>query len=358
MQRACAVHLKLRLKELDQRNLAEPRAAAHGAAAGRIGRVGRVGRDGRRGCAARRRRRWVDRRGATAGGAGCFPLDDTQQPVLRLERPVEAKATPLATTATAAAAAAATAATANNTAAATAAAAAAAAAVAAVAADIPTTASETLHAADGGCAPTESGAADKGCASEEGIACGQASFSEEGSACGQAPFSCGQAPFSSSTVEGTADGEVHCQVAYCSQHHLLHQVPELQSLLAFPPLTVGRTLSPINIWIGTRGTVTSLHSDPADNLLCQVAGFKYVRLYGLDQTPFLYARTMLAHNSHSAFGTSPVRVETPDLTKYPEFANAAYEETLLAPGDMLFIPKRHWHYIRSLSTSVSINMWF
>lgn len=56
-----------------------------------------------------------------------------------------------------------------------------------------------------------------------------------------------------------------------SQHHLLHQHPALQRLLAVPPHTLGRPLSPTNVWIGTRGTVTSLHSDPSDNLLCQVA---------------------------------------------------------------------------------------
>ena len=43
----------------------------------------------------------------------------------------------------------------------------------------------------------------------------------------------------------------------------------LQVLLAVPPYTLGREMSPPNLWLGTRGTVTSLHSDPSDNLLCQ-----------------------------------------------------------------------------------------
>ena len=154
------------------------------------------------------------------------------------------------------------------------------------------------------------------------------------------------------------DEERHCSVAYCSQHHLLHQHPALQSLLAVPPYTLGRELSPTNIWIGTRGTVTSLHSDPSDNLLCQVAGFKYYRLYGLDQTPKLYATTQRSSNTNS-FGTSPVRVELEPLAdEYAAFADAQYVEGILAPGDMLFIPKSHWHYVRSLTTSVSINFWF
>jgi lysine-specific demethylase 8 len=116
-------------------------------------------------------------------------------------------------------------------------------------------------------------------------------------------------------------------------------------------------MSPANLWIGTRGTVTSLHSDPSDNLLCQVAGFKYFRLYALDQTPLLHATTLRAKNTNS-FGTSPVRLEAPLPPEHASVAQAEYIEGLLAPGDMLFLPKSMWHYVRSLTTSVSVNFWF
>jgi hypothetical protein len=33
----------------------------------------------------------------------------------------------------------------------------------------------------------------------------------------------------------------------------------------------GRPLLAAKSWIGTRGTVTALHSDASDNLLCQVS---------------------------------------------------------------------------------------
>ena len=142
-----------------------------------------------------------------------------------------------------------------------------------------------------------------------------------------------------------------------SQHPLFHQSAALQPLLRIPPYVLGRPLAPINAWLGTRGTVTSLHCDPADNLLLQLAGHKYVRLYAQCETPRLYARTIRARGSN-VFGTSPVRVESPDLERYPGFAAAAYSEALLEPGDMLFIPKHAWHYVRALSTSVSVNIWF
>merc|ERR1712060_851400 len=141
-----------------------------------------------------------------------------------------------------------------------------------------------------------------------------------------------------------------------SQHQLFHQCPELLESISVPSYNIGQKSAPMNAWIGTRGTVTTLHSDQGENLLCQVAGFKYVRLYGLDQTPKLYASHLRAETKN-AHGASPVRIEQPDLQKHPDFADAEYTETLLSPGDILYIPSGHWHYIRSLSTSFSVNFW-
>jgi lysine-specific demethylase 8 len=53
-----------------------------------------------------------------------------------------------------------------------------------------------------------------------------------------------------------------------------------------------------------------------------------------------------------------VRVEAPDLAAYPAFAAATYAELVLAPGDVLFIPAGHWHYVRSLETSFSVSFWW
>jgi lysine-specific demethylase 8 len=151
------------------------------------------------------------------------------------------------------------------------------------------------------------------------------------------------------------DQERFAPVAYMSQHQLLHQAPALQEQITVLPHTLGRALAPVNAWIGTRGTVTALHSDPQHNLLAQVAGHKYVRLYD-DDADALYADVLRGANTNS-FGRSPVRVEWPDLERYPKFRRARFSELVLAPGEVLFIPRGHWHYVRSLSTSVSVNFW-
>lgn len=92
------------------------------------------------------------------------------------------------------------------------------------------------------------------------------------------------------------------------------------------------------------------------------AGAKYVQLYARDQTPFLYADKSHVPDGkfrqQSQGNVSSVNVEAPDLITHPAFAKANFTHTVLLPGDVLFMPARYWHYVRSLSTSISVNFWF
>lgn len=158
----------------------------------------------------------------------------------------------------------------------------------------------------------------------------------------------------------SAPGE-NIRVAYMSQHALFHQVQALQGRIAVPSYTMGRLRADtgaVNAWIGTKDTTTALHRDPYLNLLAQAAGFKYVRLYAADQTDCLYAEAAVRGGNDNTFTRSSVCVEAPDYGAHPRFKDAVYLEEILGPGDMLFMPKGMWHYVRSVTTSVSINFWW
>lgn len=108
----------------------------------------------------------------------------------------------------------------------------------------------------------------------------------------------------------------------------------------------------VNAWFGPRGTVSPLHFDPKDNLLCQVVGAKYLRLYAPRESEKLYPVDGLLAN------TSQVQVDAPDLDAFPAFQDAAYVECVLREGEMLYIPPRYWHFVRSLTTSFSVSFWW
>jgi hypothetical protein len=151
------------------------------------------------------------------------------------------------------------------------------------------------------------------------------------------------------------------RVAYVSQHALFHQIPSLQRLFSVPAYTLGRLRADagaVNAWLGTKDTATALHRDPYLNLLAQTAGFKYVRLYADDQTEMLYPDAAVRGGNDNTFTRSAVDVEAPDLVAFPRFVDATFRETLLRPGDVLFMPRGMWHYVRGLTTSFSVNFWW
>lgn len=109
----------------------------------------------------------------------------------------------------------------------------------------------------------------------------------------------------------------------------------------------------INAWFGPKGTVSPLHFDPKDNLLCQAVGSKYLRLYAPEESEKLYPVEGLLSN------TSQVQVHLPEThAQFPEFQEAKYVECVLKEGEMLFIPPGHWHFVESLTTSFSVSFWW
>uniref|UniRef100_H0ZGR5 JmjC domain-containing protein 5 n=1 Tax=Taeniopygia guttata TaxID=59729 RepID=H0ZGR5_TAEGU len=109
----------------------------------------------------------------------------------------------------------------------------------------------------------------------------------------------------------------------------------------------------INAWFGPGGTISPLHQDPQQNLLAQVFGRKYIRLYSPQDSENLYP-----HESQILHNTSQVDVEDPDLVKFPNFTKAAFQSCILMPGQILFIPIKYWHYVRSLELSFSVSFWW
>lgn len=155
----------------------------------------------------------------------------------------------------------------------------------------------------------------------------------------------------------TLDHAVSNPSCYMAQHALLDQIPSLAiDVEPFPRICGTKTKPLINIWMGTGGTRTPLHFDSYDNILVQIAGAKYVRVYASGETPKLYVTKNSTHASQG--NMSSVDCERENLDTHPLAKDAKYLEVVLMPGDAIFIPSGEWHYVRSLSTSISINYWW
>lgn len=180
---------------------------------------------------------------------------------------------------------------------------------------------------------------------------------------------------------------------YLAQHALLTQIPSLRSDIAVPdycyvdppppspgtPLhskmigseyTLPRPESPVlNAWIGPPWTISPLHHDHYHNLLTQVYGSKYIRLYPPSASAHLYPRSskelQLDGREIDMSNTSDVDVAEMELSpdedwdeRWPGISELNYVEGVLREGEMIYVPVGWWHYVRGLSTSVSVSFWW
>lgn len=169
-------------------------------------------------------------------------------------------------------------------------------------------------------------------------------------------------------------------IGYLAQHDLFTQIPSLRSDISIPdfcytdppPPAAGTPMGQkeekprkleqplVNAWFGPAETVSPLHTDPYHNILCQVVGKKYVRLYSPFETSKLYPKGIESGGVDMS-NTSEVDVEGNQSERgefYPLFKDAPYVETVLEAGECLYVPVGWWHYIRSLSVSFSVSFWW
>lgn len=104
------------------------------------------------------------------------------------------------------------------------------------------------------------------------------------------------------------------------------------------------------MFVGSKGTVTPFHSDGMQTAayLCQVVGRKRCYFVSPDQHKKLYPRAF-----RRQFGMAQVDYRKPDLDKQPLFKDVVVEETVLHPGETLYVPSGYWHAIEAMDASIS-----
>ena len=107
------------------------------------------------------------------------------------------------------------------------------------------------------------------------------------------------------------------------------------------------------LWISSAGMITHGHFDQDYNFFVQLRGTKRFTLWSLSQHELLYMYPRV----HPLWHKSQVNFRALDLTRFPDFANSRAEQVVLEPGHVLYVPPYTWHYVETLSPSVSLSTW-
>ncbi|KAJ3828601.1 Clavaminate synthase-like protein [Lentinula raphanica] len=127
----------------------------------------------------------------------------------------------------------------------------------------------------------------------------------------------------------------------------------------------------VNIWIGDGGSVSSVHSDPYENIYTVVRGEKHFTLLPptdglyLDERYYPHASYVRGQNGDLTLQPSPGN--TP-LVRWSSNMNPHLPGQLppeahpihisVSEGETLYIPVGWWHHVRQSGTTVALNWWY
>lgn len=134
-----------------------------------------------------------------------------------------------------------------------------------------------------------------------------------------------------------------------------HFVPGFASSHSMPLVPKGNEP---RLWIGNAAKVAT-HNDPVDNIAVVAAGRRRFTLFPPEAEDDLYMGP--AHPTPAGTPVSMVHVTAPNLERYPNFAQAmdVAQETLLSPGDAIFIPRNWFHHVEALDRfNMLVNYWW
>lgn len=131
--------------------------------------------------------------------------------------------------------------------------------------------------------------------------------------------------------------------------------PDLRGMYEAPDLVFDESGKPDDlleeVWIGNAGNFTHLHydADHRNNLLHHLCGRKRVVL-----VEPRYAQRLAPMQNNSFI--SPGRMSQDAHDEFVDFVHGY--QTVLGPGDTLFIPAMMWHYFEYLETAMAIGFRF
>lgn len=100
------------------------------------------------------------------------------------------------------------------------------------------------------------------------------------------------------------------------------------------------------LWFGPAGTITPFHHDLTNNFMAQVLGSKRILMVAAHEINAIY------NHEHCFTLVDALGI---DFERYPAMRDARIQETVIGPGEILFLPVGCWHFVEALEVSVTVS---
>ncbi|KAL4242017.1 tRNA wybutosine-synthesizing protein 4 [Abortiporus biennis] len=163
---------------------------------------------------------------------------------------------------------------------------------------------------------------------------------------------------------------------YSSEPSQASEFPVLRSDipddLPFCSEALGSPPEAVNLWIGDEGSITSIHSDPYENIYTVIRGQKIFTLFPPTDGWCMKEHTY-PHAQYTRSSVTNQLVITPSSSDVPQIRWSSIidpdDEAEMHPdahpihitvsaGESLYLPSGWWHYVRQSGLTIAVNYWY
>jgi len=113
----------------------------------------------------------------------------------------------------------------------------------------------------------------------------------------------------------------------------------------------------MKMFFGPKNTKTDMHMAIFNNLFVQIYGEKRWTIFSPEKSPLIYVDYVIPVGA--PYFSSPYQFKENKVDEnYPLTRYMQGYDILLKPGDVLYIPPFHWHWVESKTPSISLSSWW
>jgi len=141
---------------------------------------------------------------------------------------------------------------------------------------------------------------------------------------------------------------------YLTTFYLFKKFPKLTKDINYKYIKSNSLFCHVLSWIGPKNSITGFHCDWSENINVQVRGKKKFYIVSPEFNKYMYISDKFERIST----TSEIDLKKVKSNKFPLFKKAKVIKVYLKKGDLIYIPRGWWHYVKSLEPSIGVSFHF